>query len=142
MPIRNAQAEWRGTLKDGQGRMSFGSGAFEGIFSFGSRFEEGQGTNPEELIAAAHAGCFSMSLASGLGKAGFPADRIATRCELHLDKLEAGFRITRIILHTEADVPGIGPATFEQLAEQAKSGCPVSQALAGVPIELEAKLIQ
>jgi osmotically inducible protein OsmC len=142
MPIRNAQAEWRGTLKDGHGKMQFGSGAYEGAYTFASRFEEGNGTNPEELIAAAHAGCFSMSLASGLAKGGFPADRISTRCEVRLNKLEAGFRITRIILHTEADVPGIDLASFETQAEQAKAGCPISQALAGVQIELEAKLIE
>src|SRR5688500_6596159 len=102
MPVRNAQAAWEGGLKGGKGTMGLGSGAYEGRYSFGSRFEEAGGTNPEELIAAAHAGCFSMAFAAGLGRAGFDPKRVSTNAAVTLEKVEAGFKITRINLTTEA----------------------------------------
>ena len=141
MPVRSASAVWNGTLIDGNGTMKMQSGAYEGAYSFGSRFQEETGTNPEELIAAAHAGCFSMALSAGLGKAGFDATRVATSAKAHLEKVGEGFAITRIELTTEAEVPGIDEATFQQHATGAKENCPVSKALAGVDIHLDAKLI-
>lgn len=141
MPVRKASAVWNGTLKDGDGKMKLGSGAYEGPYSFGSRFEEAPGTNPEELIAAAHAGCFSMALSAGLGRAGYSATRVATTAKAHLEKVGEGFKITRIELATEAAVPGIDEAAFMEQAEGAKANCPVSQALAGVQISLQAKLV-
>ncbi len=141
MPIRTASAIWEGSLKEGGGRMKLGSGAYDGPYSFGSRFEEAPGTNPEELIAAAHAGCFSMALSGGLGRAGFTPRRVATSARAHLEKLESGFAITRIELATEADVPGIDEASFREQAEAAKQNCPVSKALAGVEIVLDARLV-
>lgn len=141
MPVRKANAEWKGTLKDGGGTMSLGSGAFEGQYSFGTRFEEGTGTNPEELIGAAHAGCFSMALNAGLGRAGFQPNRVATSARVHLEKVEGGFGITKIELTTEAEVPGIDEDTFQEQAKGAKENCPVSKALAGVEIHLDAKLV-
>lgn len=141
MPIRTAEAVWNGTLKDGSGMMRLGSGAYEGGYSFGSRFEETAGTNPEELIAAAHAGCFSMALSAGLGKAGYDATRIQTSARAHLEKVGEGFQITRIELQTEGEVPGIDEAAFVEHAESAKANCPVSMALAGVEISLDAKLV-
>src|SRR6187401_282823 len=107
MAVRTANAEWAGALKDGSGKMAFGSGAFEGQYSFASRFEEGTGTNPEELIGAAHAGCFSMAFANMLSKAGNPPTSIETTAEVHLEKGDAGFSITRIHLTTKGDVPGL-----------------------------------
>ncbi|HVT61552.1 MAG TPA: OsmC family protein [Thermoanaerobaculia bacterium] len=142
MPVRKADAVWEGGLKGGHGRVALGSGAFEGRYSFGSRFEAAGGTNPEELIGAAHAGCFSMALAAGLERAGHPARRVATAAAVHLEKVGEGFKITRIELHTEAEVPGIEAAAFQEQARKAKEGCPVSQALAGVEIKLEARLLQ
>ncbi len=141
MPVRRADAEWKGSLQDGDGTMWFGGGAFEGRYSFASRFEEGPGTNPEELIGAAHAGCFSMALAGALGRAGFQPDSIRTTASVHIDRGDSGFSITRIELRTEASVPGIDEARFRELAESAKTGCPVSQALEAVPIELTATLV-
>ncbi len=141
MPIRTASAIWEGDLKGGVGRMKLGSGAYEGAYSFGSRFEEAAGTNPEELIAAAHAGCFSMALAASLGRAGFTPKRVSTNARAHLEKLESGFAITRIELVTEAEVPGIDDDAFQAQAESAKANCPVSKALAGVEIALDAKLV-
>lgn len=141
MAVRTANAVWNGTLKEGKGRMAFGSGAFEGAYSFASRFEEGTGTNPEELIGAAHAGCFSMAFASGLTKAGFPPKRVSTTASVHLDKVGEGFKITTVDLKTEAEVPGIDKAKFMEVAEGAKKNCPVSQALAGVAINLQAALV-
>jgi osmotically inducible protein OsmC len=140
MALRTAQAVWNGTLREGKGRIAFGSGAFDGAYSFSSRFEEGTGTNPEELIGAAHAGCFSMAFASGLTKAGFPPTKVATKASVHLDKVGEGFKITTIDLATEAQVPAIDQAKFLEIAEGAKKGCPVSQALAGVTINLTATL--
>jgi osmotically inducible protein OsmC len=141
MPVRIADAQWEGTLQDGKGSMRFGSGAFEGQYSFASRFEEGTGTNPEELIGAAHAGCFSMALSGGLSRAGHPPNRVHTTAKVHLDKGDAGFKISTIELETEADVPGIDDAAFQDAAAAAKAGCPVSQALAGVDIKLNARLV-
>ncbi len=141
MPVRSASAVWNGTLKEGNGTMKMASGAYEGAYSFGSRFQEETGTNPEELIAAAHAGCFSMALSAGLGKAGHSARRVATSARAHLEKVGEGFQITRIELDCEAEVPGIDDATFQQHAAGAKANCPVSKALAGVEISLTAKLV-
>jgi lipoyl-dependent peroxiredoxin len=140
MPVRTADAQWEGSLQDGKGTMRFGSGAFEGQYSFASRFEEGTGTNPEELIAAAHAGCFSMALAAGLSRAGHVPNRVHTTAKVHLEKGDAGFRISTIELDTEADVPDIDAAAFQKEADAAKVGCPVSQALAAVDIKLNARL--
>lgn len=140
MPQRTGKAQWNGGLKDGHGSLALGSGAFEGRYSFGSRFEESEGTNPEELIGAAHAACFSMALASGLGKAGFPPRRVSTTARVDLD-MKDGPRIATITLDTEADVPGIDAAEFQKQAEGAKENCPVSKALAGVDIRLEARLV-
>ncbi len=141
MAKRTASAVWEGTLKDGKGRVKLGSGAFEGQYSFASRFEEGTGTNPEELIGAAHAGCFSMALAAGLTRAGFNPTRINTNASVSLEKVGEGFKITRIELNTEAEIPNIEEAAFLEQAETAKKNCPVSQALAGTEIKLNAKLV-
>ncbi len=141
MPLRSASAVWEGDLKSGKGRMRLGSGAYEGAYSFASRFEDGTGTNPEELIGAAHAGCFSMALSAGLGQAGFTPKRVQTKATVHLEKAAEGFKIGRIELHTEAEVPGIDPDKFREQAESAKKNCPVSKALAGVHIVLDAKLV-
>jgi osmotically inducible protein OsmC len=141
MPVRTSDAEWTGTLKEGAGTMRFGGGAFEGQYNFGSRFEEGEGTNPEELIAAAHAGCYSMALSGDLGKAGHTPTSVRTTARVHVDKQESGFAITRIELVTEADVPGIETEEFQKIAEGTRTGCPVSKALAAVPIELTATLV-
>src|SRR5690554_4420428 len=134
MPIRNATAVWEGGLRDGQGHIALGSGAFEGAYSFAGRFENGSGTNPEELIGAAHAGCFSMALALMLEKAGFRPQRIESAAKVHIDKVGEGFKITRIDLTTDATVPGIDEQSFRRYAEDAKNNCPVSQALAGTQI--------
>jgi len=141
MPVRSSSAVWNGNLLQGSGTMKLGSGAYEGAYSFPSRFESGQGTNPEELIAAAHAGCYSMALSATLGKAGFNPTRIATTAKVHLEKVGDGFSITKIELVTEAQVPGIDNATFQTNAEAAKKGCPVSKALAATEITLSAKLV-
>lgn len=140
MPKRTAKAEWTGNLKEGVGAMRFGSGAFEGAYSFMSRFEEGDGTNPEELIAAAHAGCFSMAFANELDGAGHPPEKVATEAQVSLTKGDDGFGISRIHLVTEATVPGISGEKFQEIAEAAKNGCPVSKALAGPEITLDATL--
>src|SRR5882672_4427681 len=142
MAKRTANAVWEGTLREGKGTVKLGSGAFEGQYSFASRFEEGTGTNPEELIGAAHAGCFSMALAAGLTKAGFNPTRISTKANVSLEKVGEGFKITTIELDTEADVPGIDQSAFLDHAESAKKNCPVSQALAGTEIKLNAKLVR
>lgn len=138
MAVRSASAEWKGTLKEGAGVMRLGSGAYEGPFTFASRFESGEGTNPEELIGAAHGGCFSMFLSALLSNKGFAPTTIRTTATVHL---EAGPTITLIELDTEAEVPGIDEATFQQLAEEAKAKCPVSKALAGPEIRLRARLV-
>ncbi len=139
MPVRTADAQWEGSLEDGKGTMRFT--AFEGPYSFSSRFEEGPGTNPEELIAAAHAGCFSMALAAGLTRAGHVPDSVHTTAMVHIDRGESGFKITRIELACDARVPGVDEKTFQETAEAAKKGCPVSQALGAVPIGLTARLV-
>ena len=140
MPARTADARWEGGLKDGSGTMRFGSGAFEGQYSFTSRFEEGPGTNPEELIAAAHAGCFSMQLAGVLGQAGHAPESVRTTARVSVDKDGEGFTITRSELTSEATVPGIDDEEFQRHADEAKRICPVSRALGGVEISLEASL--
>ena len=140
MPVRKADAQWEGPLQSGKGQMRFGSGAYEGQYSFDSRFAEGTGTNPEELIAAAHAGCFSMALSGALGRAGHDPERITTTAKVHLEKGDAGFRIPRIELETEAVVPGMDDAAFQQVADDAKRNCPVSVVLAGADITLKATL--
>ncbi len=141
MAKRTASAVWEGTLREGKGTVKLGSGAFEGAYSFASRFEEGKGTNPEELIGAAHAGCFSMALAAGLTRAGFSPKRISTTASVSLEKVGEAFKITRIELHTEAEIPGLDENTFREQADTAKQNCPVSQALAGTEISLNAKLV-
>ena len=141
MVARKAEAEWRGDLRSGTGQVSLGSGAWSGPYSFRSRFESGEGTNPEELIGAAHAGCFSMALAAGLTQAGHAPERIHTVATVEIEQKDGGFAIPRIRLKTEARVPGIDEAAFQEQAQAAKAGCPVSKALAGTTIELEAKLL-
>ena len=142
MLIRKSKAVWKGSLKDGKGIMEIGGGNVKMEYSFASRFESGMGTNPEELIASAHAGCFSMALSSILGKAGFAPETITTTAHVGIDKEGEGFRIKTIKLVTEAKVPGISNDDFQKHAMSAKMGCPVSVALSAVPsIELEAKLV-
>ena len=141
MATRTAEAQWDGNFRDGSGRLRVGSGAFERQpYSARSRFEEGDGTNPEELIGAAHAGCFSMALSLILQKAGHDPRQIRTDAKVHIEKVGEGFEITRIELLTEADVPGLDEAEFGQHAQAAKDTCPVSKALQAVPIELNAGL--
>ncbi len=140
MAVRNAEAVWEGTLKEGKGRMKLGSGAFEGGFTYAARFEEENGTNPEELIGAAQAGCFSMALSSGLAKAGFEPKRVFTKAQVRLDMVDGKARITQIHLDTTAEVPGVDAHKFQEIAEATKRGCPVSVALAGVELTLEARL--
>jgi lipoyl-dependent peroxiredoxin len=141
MPKRTASAVWNGSLTEGSGTMRMGSGAYEGPYSFQSRFEEGDGTNPEELIAAAHAGCFSMALSAEIGKAGQTIDSVETDATVHLDKVDEGFAIKRIELRTRVRAPGLDDNAFQEAAEAAKKGCPFSQALAAVEsIELDAQL--
>jgi osmotically inducible protein OsmC len=140
MAVRTSEAEWKGGLKDGGGTVKLGSGAFQGAYSFPSRFESGSGTNPEELIAAAHAGCFSMALSAGLGRAGFTPTRISTKANVHLEKVGEAFSITRIELETVGVVPGIDDKAFQEQAEGAKKNCPVSKALTGAQISLKATL--
>jgi osmotically inducible protein OsmC len=142
MPTRNARAVWEGDLKGGKGTMKLGSGAYEGAYSFASRFESGKGTNPEELIAAAHAGCFSMAFSHGLSQAGFPPKRVQTTAKVHLEKTAEGFSIPRIDLVTEADVPNIDDDTLREQAETAKRNCPVSKLLAAAEITLELKRVR
>lgn len=132
MPIRTSDAEWHGSLKEGRGHMRFGGGAYEGEYSFTSRFEEGAGTNPEELIAAAHAGCYSMALSGDLGRAGFEPKQITTTAKVHIERGDAGFEITKVELISRAEVPGIDKETFDKVAEGARVGCPVSKALKAV----------
>ena len=139
---RKAHARWNGNLKDGKGTVSVASGLFkDGSYSFSTRFEDGKGTNPEELIGAAHAGCFSMAFSAELEGAGFSPVHVATAAEVNLEKQGDGFAITGIHLIAEAKVDGIDNAKFQEIANQAKTGCPVSQALKAVPITLAAKLI-
>lgn len=141
MPTSKAEAVWEGGLKTGKGRFQAASGAFSGAYSFATRFESAKGTNPEELIAAAHASCLSMALSLGLEAAGSPPTRITTTAECTIGKVDAGFRLTGIKLTVRGVVPGMDQAAFKQAAEDAKNGCPVSQALKNnVPMELDAAL--
>ena len=139
MPIRRASAAWEGGLQGGKGSFE-GESGIGGSYDFGSRFADGQGTNPEELLAAAEAACFSMALSAGLEKAGHPPTRVSTRAACTVEKVEGGFGITLMKLDVRAQVPGIDPAKFQEIAEGTKKGCPVSKALAAVPIEMEAVL--
>ena len=139
MAVRTSTAEWKGTLKEGSGTMRIGSGVYDGPFTYASRFEEGPGTNPEELVGAAHAGCFSMFLSALLTNAGFTPTRISTTATVHLTD---GPTISLIELNTEAEVPGLTEADLQKHAEDAKKACPVSKALAGGPeIKLNVKLV-
>jgi osmotically inducible protein OsmC len=142
MPERTARARWQGNLKDGKGTMKLGSGAFEGSYTFASRFENARGTNPEELIGAAHAGCFSMALAHELSQAGYTPQGIETEARVTLANVGNGFEITSVVLHTEARVPGIDEKTLRKYAEEAKMNCPVSRALKGLEIKLQANLVE
>lgn len=142
MATRFANAVWEGDLKSGKGSVSLGSGAFSGSYSFSSRFEDGQGTNPEELIAAAHAGCFSMALSADLSKAGYTVDEIKTEARVKIEIIDGGFAITNIKLVTHARVPGITMEEFAKFASGAKRNCPVSKALSAVEIHLEAHLLK
>jgi osmotically inducible protein OsmC len=141
MPIRTASARWEGNLTEGSGTVSTGKGGYQGNYSFKSRFEEGEGTNPEELIGAAHAGCFSMAFSKGLADAGFTPTSVETTAKVHLDKTDAGFGVTRIELDTVGAVPGIDEGTFQKIADGAKENCPISRLLSpGAQITLTAKL--
>jgi lipoyl-dependent peroxiredoxin len=140
MATRKASAVWNGTLKEGSGTMKLGSGAFESSYSFSSRFENGTGSNPEELIGAAEAGCFSMALSSNLSKAGHPPKQIKTTATVNLEMIGGGPKITSIELDCEAEVPGIDEKTFQEQAELTKKNCPVSVALLGTEIKLNARL--
>ncbi len=143
MKTSKANAVWEGNLRQGKGNMQLGSGSFNGSYTFASRFENGAGTNPEELIAAAHAGCFSMALSSELDKAGFPPKRVQTTAQASMDTIDGKPTITKIALDTQAEVPGIDENKFLEIAEGAKKGCPVSRALAGVSeITLKARLVK
>ncbi len=139
---RTANAIWQGDLKDGQGNLSFGDGAYSGAYSFSSRFEDGQGTNPEELIAAAHAGCFSMALSADLAKAGYTAETVDTEAAVFMEKGDGEFGISLIRLVTKARVPEIMMDEFAKIATGAKNNCPVSRALASVEMRLEAHLLK
>jgi osmotically inducible protein OsmC len=139
MPTRNASATWEGTLKTGKGHIDGESGAIKVPYSFNTRFGDEKGTNPEELIAAAHAGCYSMALTSSLEKAGKPATKVETKAAVTIE-MQGGPNITLIKLTTRATVPGIDRETFQKIAQDTKNGCPVSKALAAVKIELDAQL--
>ncbi len=138
---RTAEARWSGDLKSGGGNVRLGSGAFEGPYSFNSRFENGAGTNPEELLGAAHAGCYSMALSLALSMAGHVPTRVTTTATVHLGKVGAGFAITGIDLVTRGVVPGVSAADFQRLAEETKVNCIISKALASVPMKLDAALV-
>jgi osmotically inducible protein OsmC len=141
MAIRTANARWEGTLTEGNGVMRTGKGGLEGNYSFKSRFEEGEGTNPEELIGAAHAGCFSMALSKGLADAGFTPVSIETTANVHLERVDGAQTVTQIDLVTVANAPGIDDATFQKVAEGTKEGCPISRLLSpGTKITLSASL--
>jgi osmotically inducible protein OsmC len=140
MSVREAHAYWEGDLRNGKGTMRLGSGAFEGQYSFNSRFEEGTGTNPEELIGAAHAGCFTMAFSNMLAEAGHIPTRVETKAQVHLEEVDGKPTISRIHLTTDGDVSGITNVSFQEIAANAKAGCPVSRALASVQITLEARL--
>jgi osmotically inducible protein OsmC len=142
MTVRNGSAEWRGDLESGSGTVTVGDGVFEGAYSFGSRFGEEAGTNPEQLLAAAHAACFTMALANMLGAAGHVPESVHTNARVQLRNIDGAPTLTRIDLETEGKVPGVDAQEFERWAGEAKAKCPVSRALAGVPeIGLTAKLV-
>ena len=142
MPKRTANAVWNGSLEEGNGTMRMGSGAYEGPYTFQLRFKEGEGTNPEELIAAAHAGCFSMALSGDLGRAGYEPESVETTATVHLELGDGPPTLARIVLDTRARVPGMEDGEFQELAEGAKQNCPISRALAAVPaIEVNAELV-
>lgn len=142
MPSRKAEAEWKGNLAQGGGELKLGSGAFAGPYSFKSRFEEGQSaTNPEELLGAAHAGCFTMALTAQLSRAQITPTRIHTTATVTLEKVGEAFTITSINLDMEAEIPGIDDATFQKHALDAKQNCPLSKALAATQINMTAKLV-
>ena len=141
MAIRNATAQWEGKLRDGKGSFAGESGMLSGNFDFGTRFGVTKGTNPEEMVGAAHAACFSMALSAGLEGAGFPATKVETAAKVTIDKVGDAFRITNIALTTRATVAGIDAAAFAKVAEATKTGCPISAALASVPISLDAALV-
>ncbi|MBL8130473.1 MAG: OsmC family peroxiredoxin [Anaerolineae bacterium] len=140
MPARTAQAVWKGNLNEGSGALKLGSGAYDGAYSFLSRFQDGSGTNPEELLGAAHAGCFSMALASRLSREGHTVHSIETTAHVHLEKGETGFGISRIDLVTTGRVEGITAEYFAEAAAATKDGCIVSRALAAVPMTISATL--
>ncbi len=140
MPIRTSDAEWHGNLREGRGHMRFGGGAYDGEYTWASRFSDGGGTNPEELIAAAHAGCYSMALAADLTAAGFKPAVVRASAEVHLDTVDNAPTITLIELTVGAKVPGIDNAKFQEIAAGTKLGCPVSRALGAVKITLDATL--
>jgi len=140
MPTRSADAVWKGNLKEGSGTVKTETGAVDGAYSFPSRFQDGNGTNPEELLGASHAACYSMALSNMLAEAGHTPDSVSTTAKVHLD-MSDGPKISKIELHTEGKVPGIDADTFQEHAEKAKSGCPISQALKSVEITLNAKLV-
>lgn len=137
---RTAQAIWMGDLRTGRGTVEFGGGAFRGNYSFASRFAGGEGTNPEELIAAAHAGCFAMALSNMLAESGHTPETVEVQATITLEKLEEGFRITKSHLECVAKVPGIGEEEFQSIAQKAKESCPVSVLLSSIPISLTASL--
>jgi len=139
MPDRSAQAQWKGDLKGGNGTVKVGSGLFEGPYSFVSRFESGEGTNPEELIAAAHAGCYSMALSNELAKAGHDTKSVNTKATISLEMIDGAPTITKIKLNATAIVPGLTDEDFQKIAEATKDACPVSRAL-NMQIILEASL--
>jgi osmotically inducible protein OsmC len=142
MAVRKGSAEWWGDLKSGKGKLSSETGVLNNIsYDAASRFETGITTNPEELLGAAHAACYSMALANALSKEGFKVNSIKTVDDIHLNKTDAGFTITKIIIHTEGKVDGIDEAAFKKHAEATKSGCPVSRALKAVEMELDARLV-
>lgn len=141
MPTTKANATWNGDLKNGNGTMKMDSGSYEGAYTFASRFENGEGTNPEELIGAAHSGCFSMALSLELSEAGYDPKSINTSAEVTFEVVDGDPAITGIKLITKANVPNIDNDTFQQFAEGAKEGCPVSKALAGTDITLDATLL-
>ena len=140
MPVRKADARWQGDLQSGSGTMRLGSGAFEGQYSFASRMENGAGTNPEELIGAAEAGCFSMAFANALTQAGHTPQEIRTSASVQFEKLDKGWTISKIELTTDGVVPGVDEATFSRIAEEAKKTCPVSRAITGSEITVKATL--
>lgn len=139
MPARTAQADWKGNLTEGKGHIKVQSGTLDAPYDFRARTADGKGTNPEELIGAAHAGCFTMQLSALVANAGFTAEALSTVAKVHLEKAGAGFAIPRIELELTGKVPGMDSAAFTKLAETAKASCPVSKALAGVQISLSVK---